>query len=58
MSKKIYKYECLDDTSEFAVSLGWQEDDDSDFGRDDFVDSLEQDALEYIEAEGYEVIYD
>ena len=58
MSKKIYKYECLGDTLEFAESLGWKEDDDSDDGRDDFVDWLEQDAIEYIEGKGYEVIYD
>lgn len=51
-----YQYECLGDTLEFAESLGWKEDDDSDDGRDDFVDSLEQDAIEYIEAQGYEVI--
>lgn len=57
MSKKIYKYECLGDTLEFAESLGWKEDDDSDNGRDDFVDWLEQDAIEYIEGKGYEVIW-
>ena len=56
MNKKIYKYECLGDTLEFAESLGWKADDDSDDGRDDFVDWLEQDAIEYIEGKGYEVI--
>ena len=56
MNKKIYKYECLGDTLEFAESLGWKADEDSDDGRDDFVDWLELDAIEYIEGKGYEVI--
>lgn len=51
-----YQYECLGETLAFAEWLGWRCDEDEDDGRLDFVDCLEMAAIEYIEAQGYEVI--
>ena len=51
----------LADTIEFAESLGWVDKDDSwndtmDDGR--VLEAIEQDAIDYIESQGYEVIMD
>ncbi len=53
---KVFVYDCLGDTFEFAESLGWKGDDGADDGRCDYVDALEEDALDYIRSKGYEVI--
>tara|TARA_R110002096_G_scaffold83979_1_gene194280 strand:+ start:59 stop:226 length:168 start_codon:yes stop_codon:yes gene_type:complete len=51
-----YQYECLGETLAFAEWLGWEFDEDENDGRIEFVDNLEIAAIEYIEAQGYEVI--
>lgn len=54
----IYKYESLGDTLDFAESLGWQEPAGGDETRDDYADCLEEDAIDFIEAKGFEVVMD
>ena len=44
------------DTIEFAESLGWVDKDDA--WNDTMLEAIEQDAIDYIESQGYEVIMD
>ena len=46
----------LADTIEFAESLGWVDKDDA--WNDAMIEAIEQDAIDYIESQGYEVIMD
>jgi adenylate cyclase class IV len=54
MARKIYKYESLGETLDFAESLGWIEP-EVDEERTDTCDALEEAAIEFIERAGYEV---
>jgi hypothetical protein len=54
--QKIYKYECMGDTLEFAESLGWEdtfpadEDEGWDAGE---ADACEEEAIDFIRSKGY-----
>ena len=49
---KIYNYKSLEDSLSFAESLGWEDDwENSD------TDTLEDSAIEHIEASGYVINY-
>jgi hypothetical protein len=56
--KRIYRYESLGDTLDFAESLGWEEPTDGDETRVDYVDGLEENAIEFIQAKGFVVVMD
>ena len=51
---KKFIYESFGDTIEFAESLGWVDKDDA--WNDAMIEAIEQDAIDYIESQGYEVI--
>ena len=53
---KKFIYESFGDTIEFAESLGWVDKDDA--WNDAMLEAIEQDAIDYIESQGYEVIID
>jgi hypothetical protein len=60
---KKFIYESFGDTIEFAESLGWVDKDDA--WNDTMIEAndvrvfeIEQDAIDYIESQGYEVIMD
>ena len=53
---KTYVYESFGDTIEFAESLGWVDKDDA--WNEVMAEAIEQDAIDYIESQGYEVIMD
>tara|TARA_R100000908_G_C3747936_1_gene142939 strand:- start:1247 stop:1453 length:207 start_codon:yes stop_codon:yes gene_type:complete len=58
--KTIYTYECFGETLSFAESLGWVDwlEDVDDDTNPDTIDALEADAIDYIESNGYAVVYD
>ncbi len=53
---KRYLYEGFGEALFFAESLGWVEPEDD--GRVDWGDATESDALDFIEASGFKVIYE
>ena len=53
---KKFIYESFGDTIEFAESLGWVDKDDA--WNEVMAEAIEQDAIDYIESQGYEVIID
>lgn len=57
--KKIYRYDCFGDTIIFAESLGYIDSapkDVEDGWDSDGADSLEEDAVDFIESKGYKVV--
>ena len=68
---KKFIYESFGDTIEFAESLGWVDKDDAwnnceavlerlktVFMQEVMIEAIKQDAIDYIESQGYEVIMD
>ncbi len=60
MKPKVFNYESLGDTLIFAEDLGWEEPKiipgDRAMDRTDYMDALEDDALEFIESKGYSIV--
>mgnify|MGYP003639354587 CR=1 FL=1 len=54
---KKFIYESFGDTIELAESLGWVDKDDA-WNNEVMIEAIEQDAIDYIESQGYEVIMD
>ncbi len=58
MIKRVFHYECFDATVSFAQSIGWIDwfDDDAEEYTPEIADALESDAIDFIQAAGFEII--
>ena len=56
MSKKLFIYKSFGETLSFAESLGWKDNVEDDDWNTSVADSLEDEALTYIQEQGYRII--
>ena len=56
MSKKLFIYKSFGETLSFAESLGWKDNVEDDDWNPSVADSLEDEALTYIQEQGYRII--